>query len=59
MTRSDREQIRGWQHAMRDMPPDPYSTKDYEEGYAIGLATVRSKRITKALQNIRIPVVRH
>ena len=59
MTRTDRDIFRGWQHAMRDMPPDPYPTKDYEDGYAIGLATVRSKRIARALQNIRIPVTRH
>lgn len=59
MTRSDREQIRGWLHAMNDKPFDPYSTKDYQDGYEVGLATVRSKRIARALQNIRIPVTRH
>ena len=55
MTREDRDLFRGWQAAEKGLPPDPYEAPAFLEGYAIGLATVRDRRIRKALANIKLP----
>ncbi|MCK9549182.1 hypothetical protein [Aquamicrobium sp.] len=58
MTREDREIFRGWQHGERGLPPDLYSTPEYIEGYEMGLATARNRRIQKALANIKLATQR-
>ena len=55
MTREDRLLIRGWTHAQQGLPPDPHEDPFYREGYELWLETMRQKRISKAILNLRVP----
>ena len=55
MTREDRDIFRGWQHGARGLPPDIGASPEYLEGYDLGLATDRQRRLRKALANIKLP----
>jgi len=55
MTREDRLLIRGWTDALKGLPPDPHEDPFYREGYELWLETMRQKRISKAILNLRVP----
>jgi len=37
------------------LPPDPQEEDLYREGYELWLETMRQKRISKAILNLRVP----
>lgn len=41
MTKADRDLFRGWQAADKGLPPDPYESPEYLEGYLLRLKTKR------------------